>query len=281
MIQTVQPAESRPGRLRDLLPWSMKLRYLTWRTGWLGRKQSQFRLKTGERLILRTPPATDLQTAHEMFVGEAYLPPWPLDSTDVRRIVDLGSNVGYSVVYFCSQFPWARVEAYEPHPVHARYLREHVELNGLGDRVAVHEVAVAAVSGNLLLTDCGTHSQLVAISNEPTVRVAVIDWLDTARDQVIDLLKIDIEGGEFDLIDDPRFEKLKVRHLVIEWHTSGEASETETRVCRRLEALGFCTVPGSIAGELPGLKFGLVWGTRGDSHVKPDERKFEHGASET
>jgi hypothetical protein len=47
--------------------------------------------------------------------------------------------------------------------------------------------------------------------------VDVVDIFDELSDRAIDILKIDIEGSEHPLLADPRFAKLRVRFLVMEW----------------------------------------------------------------
>ena len=55
----------------------------------------------------------------------------------------------------------------------------------------------------------------VAAAGEPdAVRVPAVD-LFTARG---DLLKLDIEGGEWAILTDPRLAELEVDAIVLEWH---------------------------------------------------------------
>jgi hypothetical protein len=81
-------------RLRDLMRPLSRLKYLAWRVASLG-SAITVRLYSGERLILRCSPATDISVAYEVFVMEIYRPPTKLDPATVRSIVDLGANVGY------------------------------------------------------------------------------------------------------------------------------------------------------------------------------------------
>ena len=50
----------------------------------------------------------------------------------------------------------------------------------------------------------------------PTIRVPIRDVLGEIRDA--DLVKIDIEGGEWEILQDPRFRAAPPRVLVLEYH---------------------------------------------------------------
>jgi hypothetical protein len=49
--------------------------------------------------------------------------------------------------------------------------------------------------------------------------VPVVDLLKTNHD--VELLKMDIEGAEWDILTDPRLSELKARAIVLEWHSIG------------------------------------------------------------
>ena len=246
---------------RDLLPAWHRLRYLAWRAGLLGKRPILLRLARGDRLILRPPPTTDLQTAMEIFFCDAYRSPRPLPAERVRTIVDLGANVGYSLVHFSREFPRATIEAFEPHPHHVQQIRRHVSANNLKDRVTVHAAAAGNRSCQQFLLDAENQSTLVSGGGPGRYEVSMVDWLAAADGQEIDLLKMDIEGSEYAILFDPRFAQMKVANLVIEWHETPEHPAGEHEVVRLLQGLGYQVEPG-LQGESSGLRFGLLWGYR-------------------
>src|SRR3954449_6108193 len=139
-------------RLRDLLPPTSKAKYLVWRV--LGSRFAlSVRLRTGERLIIRAAPCTDISTAYEIFVAEAYRPVGSGINEAASRIVDVGANVGFSVLYWATRYPNAGIVAFEPHPAHLQQLDQHVRLNGLTERVEIVSAAVAAQAGSAHLTN--------------------------------------------------------------------------------------------------------------------------------
>jgi FkbM family methyltransferase len=246
---------------RDLLPAWQRLRYLAWRAGLLGKRSIALRLARGDRLIVRPQPTTDLQTAMEIFFCEAYRSPRSLPADRVRTIVDLGANVGYSLVYFSREFPQATIEAFEPHPQHVHQVRCHVAANGLEGRVTVHAAAAGNQSCQMYLLDAENQSTLVSRDGAGRYEVPVVDWLAAAAGQEIDLLKMDIEGSEYAILFDPRFAQMKVANVVIEWHQTPEHPAGDDDVVGLLQRLGYQVEQG-LQGELSGIRFGLVWGYR-------------------
>ena len=77
----------------------------------------------------------------------------------------------------------------------------------------------------------------------------------------IDLLKMDIEGSEYPLLADSRFERLDVKALVVEWHVTAEhpASEGRDWCLERLHQLGYQT---QITCDE--VDHGIIWAFRGD-----------------
>jgi FkbM family methyltransferase len=227
-------------RLRDRMKGLSKARYLIWRA--MSRTRPiTVELQTGEKLILRQSPADDLGIAYEVFTGESYKTPREIDSLSIRRIVDLGANVGYTCVYWLANFPGAQILAFEPHPVHVALLRSHLNINGLSDQVVVYPAAAGTRSGNLFLTDDGCKSTTVATAGNASIAVEQVDWFACVGDEPIDLLKIDIEGGEYDILSDSRFASLQINALVMEWHVTDNHPNGGEWCLSRLQALGYAT----------------------------------------
>src|SRR5262249_23694299 len=181
--------------LRELMTLPSRLCYLTWRAAGIP-PQVTVRLRTGERFIIRPKPASDLDLTREIFVGEIYRPTRPIPADSVDLIVDIGANVGYSVSYFANRYRKARIEAFEPHPVHLALLRRTVNLNRIAERVTVHPVAAGVAYGKAWLRDKGGGSQVSTEENEDTIPITMVDFVDGMKNRKIDLLKIDCEGGE-------------------------------------------------------------------------------------
>jgi FkbM family methyltransferase len=235
---------------RDLLNPVSRARYLVWRT--LGaRSPIKVRLKSGLCIKIRSHSTTDYGVAWDIFLRGCYRCPEPV--SQVRRIVDLGANVGYSCLFWCQQYPEARVTAFEPHPKHVSAIAENLSANHFLDRVKVVEAAAGVAEAEAYLVDAGSSS---AITSSPAgYAVPVVDVFQML-DGTIDILKIDIEGGEYGLLGDERFGSIQARTIVVEWHKTADCPDGREWCLDRLRRFGYRTTIGS--EDLP--LAGLIWG---------------------
>ncbi len=238
-----------PMRFRDRLTMVSRLRFGAW---WLtgGRGPIDLRLKNGPLIRLRSLSSTDYGVASDVFHKRCYNSPHALGFAP-RAIVDLGANVGYSIVHWLQTWPAARVIAFEPHPAHIAAIKENLAVNGLLSRVDLHAVAVGTHVGTVRFSDRGSSSSIV--STEDGFSVPLVDLYEAVTPPV-DILKIDIEGAEYDLLEDQRLAQLAPRAIVIEWHGEGGFD----RIRNRLVQLGYSVVK---TADGP-FHTGLLWAYR-------------------
>jgi FkbM family methyltransferase len=139
-------------------------------------------------------------------------------------IVDGGSNIGISVLFFKALYAAARVIAFEPaRPAH-ELLERNVEANRLGD-VEVHNAALARTNGEVkLYEDPGDpatfrmSTRLGRIDGSPTAVAGrrLSDFVDGD----VDLVKLDVEGAEDDVLSDlvDSGAIARVGQLIVEYH---------------------------------------------------------------
>jgi FkbM family methyltransferase len=153
---------------------------------------------------IRTPLGTvsptlhsqhDMITVNEIFCREDYAV-----GAEAEVVVDIGSNIGISALYFLTRSERARVRLYEPVPRNAERLREN--LSGFTDRWSLEESAVADRDGEetFSIEPTGRYGGLGPASGESiAVRVRHIDHVlrEVLEDEGrIDVLKLDTEGVE-------------------------------------------------------------------------------------
>jgi FkbM family methyltransferase len=119
-----------------------------------------------------------------------------------RVIVDVGANIGVYTVALAKIFPSATVIPLEPDAAVTEVLRKNVALNGLENVALDHlgkAVGAAATRGRLVRDPAGdsVYSR-VELQEEGDVEVVRLDDLGLAD---VDLMKIDVEGAEFDVLD--------------------------------------------------------------------------------
>jgi FkbM family methyltransferase len=227
--------------ISKLSPGSIPV-YTFWRL--LGRAVPvNLKLAAGPRLQFRPKTRTDNDygTAYEIFVHGYYdIPDNCLEKSKVALVVDLGSNVGFTCLHWLALCPNARVIAFEPHPAHVNQLRKNLALNKWEAKVEIHSAAAGTRTENVWLSDAGTSSAVQSNQNGG-LEIAMEDFFVQCGSKRIDILKMDIEGGEYALLEDKRFEGLSVRLLVMEWHTSDQQGRNGEWCYARLGEMGYRT----------------------------------------
>lgn len=162
------------------------------------------------------PGPHDAVTLHEIFAREDYRAGHGLGA-----VVDLGSNIGLSALYFLTRGPRSRVWCYEPVPRNVAALRRN--LAGLEDRWTVREAAVADRSGTLEfgVEPTGRYGGL-GMDLPETIEVETLEIGDVLEDVLreagtIDMLKLDTEGAEVASLRAIQPEHLRrIRTIVLE-----------------------------------------------------------------
>lgn len=245
---------NRDGSFARLLSLPSLLRYARWR--WRGRRTTVgLRLRNGPWILLRPNRAgnNDYGVAYEIFVHRYYACPRPLAPDSVRLIVDLGANVGFSCLYWLTQYPHAQLVALEPHPGHFAQCRSNIAANDLLSRVELTRAAAGVAPQEIAMSDAGTSSAVLP-GNAAGIAAPMLDIFAMLSDRVVDILKLDIEGGEYPILGDPRFATLRPRCVVMEWH--GTAADRAWCLARFAE-LAYETVELFDNGS-----YGMLWAFR-------------------
>jgi FkbM family methyltransferase len=179
-----------------------------------------YRVRGGSVRVLVRHGTADPVTLGEVFHERDYEPPPNMPEFDPRRIVDLGANVGYFGAFALDAWPSTSVTAYEPDPANVAVHARTIDLNGLRDRWQLRPVAAAACDGALRF-----HASSDALSHADEQGELVVRAEDVLPLVAgADLLKMDIEGGEWAILADPRFSTRPPRTVVLEYHPRGAPS---------------------------------------------------------
>ncbi|HEY1387201.1 MAG TPA: FkbM family methyltransferase [Ktedonobacterales bacterium] len=170
------------------------------------------------------------------------------------KIIDCGGNVGLSVSAFKRRYPQARILTFEADPTLAATLAQNVKSLGLAN-ITVESKAVAGVNGDILFQPNGADGgHVVAPDEARAIRVPGVRLSDLI-DGPVDLLKLDIEGSEYDVIADlSQSGKIaQVKRLICEVHGNPSTQHQFAELWERLNEAGFRLSLGHArAGGSPG-----------------------------
>lgn len=177
---------------------------------------------------------SDVAVLAEMFLDQEYA-----IETDGQPevIMDLGSNVGLSVLYFKLRYPNARVHAFEPNPAAFERLQQNT---AQFSDVTAYPVAVGKTDSEVRFfvhPESSMSSSLVDRKGQGMREITVpLFSLSTAikntNEKQINILKFDIEGAEYDLFSGLPQSLEQVKNIVGEIHLDLiDASEDEMWKC--------------------------------------------------
>lgn len=126
--------------------------------------------------------------------------------------VDIGANIGITSLYASSYNPQGRVFCFEAVPKTFDILHSNIELNGLLERVKIENKAVSSTSGKIDFEYFSSHAGMsgIKVMDERLLNfkgkkqrlevesVSLDDYFPV--NTKIDLIKIDVEGFEFEVL---------------------------------------------------------------------------------
>ena len=164
--------------------------------------------------------------------------------TKEPRIIDCGVNIGISVLYYKSIYPRARVLGFEAAPEILPLLRQTLSENSLDD-VEIVSAALADKAGRMeFFLDRKDGGTLVAGTSVheghewPTISVPTVPLADYLDDPV-DLLKMNIEGAEWMVLQAAESKIRNVNEIIIEYHHLPGLPRTLHEILALLHRNGF------------------------------------------
>jgi FkbM family methyltransferase len=154
-------------------------------------------------------------------------------------IIDVGANLGLSVLYFKRLFPGARIVAFEPDPDIFNSLQKNCASFEL-QNVELFQKAVWKENGTVHFKKEGSLGGRLCISDfaEEDVTVPSCRLRDYLTSKVT-FLKIDIEGAETDVLEDSADLLRNVDHLFVEYHSFCDREQSLHRLLRVIHDAGF------------------------------------------
>jgi FkbM family methyltransferase len=165
------------------------------------------------------PGTTDLLVLEQVFLDQEYHVE-PLEPQSIEYIVDLGSNIGVTAMFWAQRYPNARMALVEPDPDNFKLLTQNTA--AFSERCILFNAAESDQRGTasffrsqreyghsiVKTDDCVSEIQV------PTLTVPDI----LSAFPRVDLLKMDIEGGEQIVMPTIRDWQPAPRYLIAELH---------------------------------------------------------------
>lgn len=141
-----------------------------------------------------------------------------------KTMVDIGANFGLFSSQVCVNNRKAKVLAVEPNYQIIPLLINNLRLNKIESQVQVIQAAVSG-SANLVALEQPSENNMgsttVVNNNQALLSVPCITLENICTQfnvEKVDLVKIDIEGNEFDVFKDFDFQKIELRNIILEFN---------------------------------------------------------------
>lgn len=185
----------------------------------------------GHLFYSRLKNSSDYNVAKQVLVNEEYkvvTSYFKINKITVNSIIDAGSNIGLTTIYFKRYFQNSKVYCIEPDNENFRMLNRNLNLFTADGTVKTYNAGLMGKSGLSLIISSDFRggsdwAKQTIVSDEINLNlksITIPDIINENQLQIIDILKIDIEGAETFLINndtDTSFLK-KTRCVAIEIH---------------------------------------------------------------
>jgi FkbM family methyltransferase len=179
--------------------------------------------KTKLKFWVRSP--MDIWSIKETFLDDFYHLMEKDDKFHNGIIIDIGAGIGEFAIQSAFAYPNCKIYGFEPYLESYALFEKNIALNDLKNVTAV-DAAIASVSGNFSIdTSSGNplkyRMQTSEVSNQ-TIKIRtiqLIDYMDQHGIQICDILKLDCEGGEYDILLSLSTSTLiRFKKIVMEYH---------------------------------------------------------------
>lgn len=196
-----------------------------WRTASYNRERV-IRFRGGTKIFYRLNLG-DIWVIHEVWIAEIYRYPIP---KEVKTLVDLGANIGMASLWMAKEYGYSHIIAVEPSEENAALLRKNLLENGLNaeivcaaagskDGFTLFAVSISSTNGRV---SAGVSPTEITAKDDENIAVPVVSmstlFQHLPQGVEIDTLKVDIEGGEEDLLTGDLSWLSRVKTIIAEFH---------------------------------------------------------------
>ncbi len=168
---------------------------------YLGLKRGEVTYKIKGKSITVTANSNDKKIITELVLSEPYFPKW----LKLRHptIIDLGAHKGIFSILATTKFQNSKIYAIEPSSKNFALLKRNIGVNN--SRVIPFNIALSEKGGEMKLFDSENSARLSLVRDASkgfeTVETQTLEgFFKEQKINKCDLLKIDIEGGEYQVL---------------------------------------------------------------------------------
>ena len=172
----------------------------------------------------------------EIFFDRVYSFP---SATPRPLIIDGGANIGLATLFFKRIYPQSRIIAFEADPSIFKQLEQNIGSFHVPNVQLVNAALWNSDTSLSFISERGASGHIATStdtgSSVPVSAVRLKSWLH----EKIDFLKLDIEGAEYDVLNDCREELTNVQNLFVEYHSPASSEQRLSRILDILSGAGF------------------------------------------
>lgn len=189
-----------------------------------------YHLKSGSKkfdMYLRTFKG-DIAVFYEIFWKKTYSKHLSLLKTNPKIIIDLGAHIGITSIYLALKYPEAKIVAVEASVENFELLKNNT--SSFKNIVCINAAVYFEDGFVNFSNDELSYNQKISEAGVSTKAISIETLKQDFKIPHIDLMKIDIEGGEIDLLNKNNSWLSEIENLIIEIHHPYTSSDLKKDV---------------------------------------------------
>ncbi len=155
-------------------------------------------------------------------------------------IIDAGANIGLAIIYFKQLFRNSNIIAFEPDENVFQVLQKNMDSFGFKD-VSLIKKGLWSEETELTFNAEGADAGRILTSqiDAQVTKIQTIKLSNYLKNNKVDLLKIDIEGAEFEVLKEAEVYLKNVQNMFVEYHSFVGKEQYLAELLQILKGAGF------------------------------------------
>lgn len=155
-------------------------------------------------------------------------------------ILDCGSNIGLSALYFAKRFPHTKIVCVEADPEICKILKRNIKRNNITGVEIINKAIWHEETVVCFLPDGNDGGRVDFCENHSSISIETIRLKDLLnRYDQITMLKLDVEGAELSALQDCCSKLNDVENMFIEYHSRSSCQQELSKLITIIETAGF------------------------------------------